>query len=252
SLIKGWQSEVLGAICVLEDITELEKLSELKSDFVSQVSHELRTPLTSIKGATKLILRGSTGPINEKQTKLLKIMSEDTDRLINLISDLLDISKLESGKIKMKMEDFDLSSVLHQCVETVQSLAKDKYHKVFEKINSSLKVNADKDRIKQVVINLLSNAIKFTPAEGTIEVSARQVNGLSEVCVKDSGIGIPKEFQGKLFEKFQRADNSMTAEVQGTGLGLAICKKIVEDHGGKIWVESEINKGSSFFFTLPG
>jgi PAS domain S-box-containing protein len=252
SLIKGRQGEVLGAICVLEDITELEKLSELKSDFVSQVSHELRTPLTSIKGATKLILRGSTGVINEKQTKLLKIMNEDTDRLINLISDLLDIAKLESGKIKMKKEDFDLSDVLRQCVETIQSLAKDKNHKVFEKFNSSLKVNADKDRIKQVVINLLSNAIKFTPPEGQIEILARQVNGLSEVCVKDSGMGVPKEFQVKLFEKFQRADNSMTAEVQGTGLGLAICKKIVEDHGGKIWVESEINKGSSFFFTLPG
>ena len=247
SLIKGRQGEVLGAICVLEDITELEKLSELKSDFVSQVSHELRTPLTSIKGATKLILRGSTGVINEKQTKLLKIMSEDTDRLINLISDLLDIAKLESGKIKMKMEDFDLSDVLRQCVETIQSLAKDKNHKVFEKFNSSLKVNADKDRIKQVVINLLSNAIKFTPPEGQIEILARQVNGLSEVCVKDSGMGVPKEFQAKLFEKFQRADNSMTAEVQGTGLGLAICKRIVEDHGGKIWVESEENKGSSFF-----
>ncbi len=252
SLIKGLDEVVLGAVGVLEDISEIEKLSELKSDFVSQVSHELRTPLTSIKGATKLILRGSTGPINEKQTKLLKIMNEDTDRLINLISDLLDISKLESGKIKMKREDFDLSTVLHQCVETIQSIAKDKNHKVFEKFNSSLKVNADKDRIKQVVINLLSNAIKFTPAEGQIEIFARQVNGLSEVCVKDSGMGVPKEFQAKLFEKFQRADNSMTAEVQGTGLGLAISKKIVEDHGGKIWVESEENKGSSFFFTLPG
>ena len=252
SLIKGLDEIALGAVCVLEDISEIEKLSELKSDFVSQVSHELRTPLTSVKGATKLILRGSTGTINEKQTKLLKIMSEDTDRLINLINDLLDISKLESGKIKMKKEDFDLSDVLHQCVETVQSLAKDKNHKVSEKFNSSLKVNADKDRIKQVVINLLSNAIKFTPSEGQIEIFARQVNGLSEVCVKDSGMGVPKEFLTKLFEKFQRADNSMTAEVQGTGLGLAICKKIVEDHGGKIWVESEIDKGSSFFFTLPG
>ncbi|MBI3354153.1 MAG: GAF domain-containing protein [Nitrospirae bacterium] len=251
SPIKGRDEETLGAVGVLEDITELENLSELKSDFVSQVSHELRTPLTSVKGATKLILRGSTGAINEKQEKLLKIMSSDTDRLINLISDLLDISKLESGRIKMKKEDFNLSEILHQCIESVQSIVKDKNLRIFERFDNNIMVNADRDKIKQVVINLLSNAIKFTPADGMIELYARQVSGLSEVSVKDTGIGISKEFHKNIFEKFQRADNSMTAEVQGTGLGLAICKKIVEDHGGKIWVESEENNGSRFFFTLP-
>lgn len=251
SPIKGRSGEMLGAVGVLEDITDLERLNELKSDFVSQVSHELRTPLTSIKGATKLILRGSTGAINEKQTKLLKIMNEDTDRLINLISDLLDISKLESGKIKMKKEDFNISEALHQCIESVQSITKEKNLKIIERFDDNVMITADKDRIKQVVINLLSNAIKFTPADGVIELYARQVNGLSEVSVKDTGVGIPMEFHKKIFEKFQRVDNSMTAEVQGTGLGLAICKKIVDDHGGKIWVESEEDKGSRFYFTIP-
>jgi signal transduction histidine kinase len=231
----------------------LQELDRLKSDFVSNVSHELRTPLTAIKGAVDLVLREVAGPLTEKQTHYLTRVRSNTQHLAGLINDLLDLSKIESGKIEVKTSHVSLGGLVHEVVETLRPVAAEKVIALEAAITEpSILVWADRDKINQVLMNLIGNAIKFTPAQGRVTVSALR-NGKEsiQVSVSDTGPGVPPDEKEKIFDRFYQIAQVGGAKPKGTGLGLAICKALVELHGGKIWVESEINRGSTFSFTLP-
>lgn len=237
---------------LVEKNKELERMAQLKSDFVSNVSHELRTPLTSIKGYSKLLLEGRLGEVPEKQVQCLKIILEETDRLTRLINEILDLAKLEKGKVKFKKEKINLEEVAQKVIETLTTLADDKDIKIhFISTGKIFNIAASQDLIKQVFFNLIGNAIKFTPKNGSIYVYIDNADNEIKVTIKDTGIGIKKEIVPKIFDKFFQVDSSMTREHGGTGLGLPISKHIIDAHKGKIFVESEVGKGSSFIFTLP-
>jgi signal transduction histidine kinase len=228
-------------------------LDRLKSDFVSNVSHELRTPLTAIKGAVDLVLREVAGPLTEKQTHYLTRVRSNTPHLAGLINDLLDLSKIESGKTEMKSSRVSLAGLVPEVVETLRPVAAEKVITVEATISEpSILVWADRDKINQVLMNLIGNAIKFTPAQGRVTVSASR-NGKEsvQVSVSDTGPGIPQSEKEKIFDKFYQIAQAGDVKPKGTGLGLAICRALVELHGGKIWVESEPSGGSIFYFTLP-
>jgi signal transduction histidine kinase len=231
----------------------LQELDRLKSDFVSNVSHELRTPLTAIKGAVDLILREVAGPLTEKQIHYLTRVRSNTQHLAGLINDLLDLSKIESGKSEFKSSRVSLAGLVHEVVETLRPVAAEKEITLEATISApSILVWADRDKINQVLMNLVANAIKFTPAQGTVAVSATRDGSESvQVSVSDTGPGIPPDEKEKIFDKFHQIAQAGDAKPKGTGLGLAICRALVELHGGKIWVEPEPSGGSIFYFTLP-
>lgn len=238
---------------IARDITKEKKVDQMKSDFISNVSHELRTPLTSIKGAVELVLAGAEGAITDSQANMLNIVRNNALRLIRLISDLLDLSKIESGKIEMEIKRHDIVPILKDTIAEIKPVAdKKKIIIDYRPEVPALELAFDKDRIKQVVVNLIGNAIKFTPEDGTITLSLKENNNnCVDVAVTDTGIGISRENFKKLFERFQQVDSSTTRVYGGTGLGLAISKSIVEMHKGRIWVESTPGKGSTFAFSLP-
>jgi signal transduction histidine kinase len=231
----------------------LQELDRLKSDFVSNVSHELRTPLTAIKGAVDLVLRQVAGPLTEKQVHYLTRVRSNTQHLAGLINDLLDLSKIESGKIEMRSSRISLGGLVHEVMETLRPVAAEKIIDLEATIaDPSILVWADRDKVNQVLMNLIGNAIKFTPAQGRVTVSAaRDGNESVYVSVTDTGPGIAPEEREKIFDKFYQIAQTGETKPKGTGLGLAICKALVELHGGHIWVESEINHGCTFSFTLP-
>ena len=242
----------IGRIIAFRDVTREKEVERMKDEFVSIVSHELRTPMTSLGGSLSLVLDGTVGEINEDQRELLEIAKNNTTRLIRLINDILDISKIESGKIKMKNEQVDIRGVVHDSVEGIKGFAHDHAVSVDSVIEEGLPVlTADKDRLIQVVTNLLSNAIKFSPAEGTVHVKTWKEEDKVYLSVRDEGAGIPPEYHEKIFEKFQQVDSSSVRQKGGTGLGLPICRAIVGELKGKLWVESEEGKGSTFFLFLP-
>jgi signal transduction histidine kinase len=232
---------------------KLKELDRMKSDFVSHVSHELRTPLTAIKGAVDLILREVTGPLTEKQIHYLTRVRSNTQHLASLINDLLDLSKIESRGIEVKSSRVSLSGILHEAVEALRPVAAEKVITLEATIGEpSILIWADRHKINQVLMNLIGNAIKFTPVQGRVTVSASRNGGESvQVSVSDTGPGIPPEEKEKIFAKFYRIAEVNGENPKGTGLGLAISKALVELHGGKIWVESEPSRGSTFLFTLP-
>ncbi len=231
---------------------ELTKMDKLKSDFVSNVSHELRTPLTSIKGYSLLMRNGKLGEVNQQQQESLQIVCDEADRLTRLINDILDLSRFENKKMQINKIPVNIAQVATEVITTMQMLAHEKKLQVtLHALDDLPLVLGSKDFIKQVFVNLLSNAIKFTPVDGRIDLSLEQKNNFLEVSVKDTGQGIPTEYHDKLFDKFFQVDSSMTRQHGGTGLGLPISKHIVEQHGGSIWVISELGKGSEFKFTLP-
>jgi putative ABC transport system substrate-binding protein len=232
---------------------KLKELDRMKSDFVSHVSHELRTPLTAIKGAVDLMLREITGPLTEKQVHYLTRVRSNTQHLAGLINDLLDLAKIESGRIEVKSTRVSLSGLVHEVVEALRPVAAEKAI-VLEATTPepSILVWADRDKINQVLMNLIGNAIKFTPVRGKITISASRNGGESvQVSVSDTGPGVPAEEREKIFAKFYQVAEGNGENSKGTGLGLAIAKALVELHGGKIWVESEEGCGSTFSFTLP-
>lgn len=243
----------LGLVKTLHDITVEKKIEQMKNEFVSTVSHELRTPLTSIKGYVDLILEGDAGKINKTQREFLQIVKQNNDRLVALINDLLDISRIESGRIHLKIEPNNMKDIVMGAIHTLRALIENKKMDLVVEIPEGLPlVAADRDRIGQVVINFLSNAVKYTPPGGKVVAKlTRRRDGELITSVEDNGIGISEEDQEQLFSKFFRVDSSLTREIGGSGLGLSICKTIVELHGGKIWVESEVGKGSTFSFSLP-
>ncbi|HEY3317739.1 MAG TPA: response regulator [Coriobacteriia bacterium] len=242
----------IGCVKSLHDITAEREISQMKNEFVSTVSHELRTPLTSIKGYVDLILDGETGEINEIQREFLGIVKQNSDRLVALINDMLDISRIESGRIHLKIEPLDMHDLITGVIDTFKAVVSQTGHQLSAEVAEPLPLVAgDRDRVGQVLINLVSNAIKYSPAGGAVTVTARKRDGQLVVGVVDEGIGISREDQEHLFDQFYRVDSSLTREIGGTGLGLSICKTIIELLGGQIWVESTLGKGSTFDFSLP-
>lgn len=247
------RAELIGRIIALRDVTRERELDKMKTDFVSVVSHELRTPLTSIKGYTDLLLSGAAGDINELQREFLGITQTSTTRLTSLINDMLDISRIESGRIEIKHEPIDYRQIVDDTLRLMKAPADERNITMEASLPESMPpVRGDTDKVAQVLTNLVSNALKYTPPGGWIKVIL-EVSGDASVttCVADSGIGISPADQKKLFQRFFRADNTSTREAGGTGLGLVIAKSIVEILGGAIWVESETGQGSRFYFTLP-
>ena len=231
---------------------ELVKLDQLKSDFVSTVSHELRTPLAISTEGINLILDGLAGEVSEKQKYLLETSKENLERLNLIINDLLDISKIEAGKVEIRPIFFDLVEHISKIIKSFEPVAAKKKLKLISSLPSkTITVFLDKDKITQVITNLLSNAYKFTGEGGSIEIGLK-IRGSEVICsIKDSGVGIEKENIPKLFKKFQQIGREEGPGIKGTGLGLTISKNLIELHKGKIWVESEIGKGTTFLFSLP-
>jgi len=242
----------VGYLKTFQDLTSEREIDRLKSEFLSTVSHDLRTPLTSIKGYVDLILDGDAGEISDIQREFLEIVKHNNDRLVKLINDVLDISKIESGRVHFRIEPIQLEDVVHDVIDTFKNLMAQKKIRLITDIPQALgSVAADQDRIGQVVMNLVSNALKYTPAGGTIEVNLKEEGHRLIFSVIDTGIGISSEDQKYLFTRFFRVDSSLTQEVGGSGLGLSICKSIINLHGGEIWIESELGQGSNFSFSLP-
>ncbi|HSQ59549.1 MAG TPA: ATP-binding protein [Acidobacteriota bacterium] len=229
-----------------------KELDRLKSEFVAVVSHEVRTPLTSIKGSLELLGDERFLKMPPPQKELLGICQANTERLITLINDILDFSKLEASKLPMAMESIEVRPVLVEAVENIRSLAAQKGVMIDIRVEASVgRVEADPMRLGQVVTNLVGNAIKFSPDNGHVEVFASGDGTEVTVSVKDYGRGIAPRDQARLFQRFAQLDSSTTRKAGGTGLGLVISKGIIEQHGGKIWVESALDQGSTFSFSLP-
>jgi len=231
---------------------ELVRLNKMKSDFVSAVSHELRTPLTSIKGYAALVGEGKLGAVSKSQADRLGKIGRNTDYLSNLISDLLDIARIESGRIGMMIHSVELSRLVDAVADLLGPQFKENNLTLKVKLPAKLpRLQVDENRLQRVFVNLLSNAIKFTPERGTLTIQATSKGKMLQVDVADTGIGIPPEDLERLFSEFFRADNPVNRERKGTGLGLVLVKRIIEAHGGKIWVTSRVGKGTTFSFTIP-
>lgn len=233
------------------DVTERHSMERLKREFVTTVSHELRTPLTSIRGSLTLLAVGALGPMAEQAMKAVKIAERNALRLVNLINDLLDIEKLEAGKMDMVFEQVNLATVFERSLESVRTYADQFDIRLEVRLDQSFVVCADGDRLVQVVVNLLSNACKYSPRSETVLLTASEHGDDVLVSISDRGRGIPAETIARIFERFQQVEAADAKRKGGTGLGLAICKAIVEQHNGKIGVESEYGKGSKFWFSLP-
>jgi PAS domain S-box-containing protein len=234
----------------MQDVSQRKAAEQAKRDFLSTISHELRTPLTSIRGSLALIAAGVMGEVPAEIRKMIDLAERNSTRLLALINDLLDIERMESGRMEMEMRDVSLDPILQRSAESVRALA-DQQNISIQVASSGAQVRADEHRITQVVINLLSNAIKFSPRGGVVEVAAHGFDGTVEVRVSDRGRGVPKEAQQRIFERFAQVDASDSKAKGGAGLGLAICRAIVEQHGGEIGVSSQEGLGSTFWFRLP-
>ncbi|MBI3921003.1 MAG: PAS domain-containing protein [Armatimonadetes bacterium] len=251
--------ERIGAVTVLRDVTEFKELDRAKNDFISMISHELRSPLTSIKGFLLSLMRGLFGEVSQKQMEPLQIIRDQSDRLLNLINDLLEISRGEMKLTEQKLEPTDLGALLRRCVDLVQGQASDKQIEIHQEIPESLPaIDADCENMEKVFSNLLSNAVKYTPPEGEVFVVVRDLGMHLQVSVADTGFGIPEESLPRVFEKFYRVKNEKTREIMGTGLGLSIVKNIVDDHNGTVEVTSPYisnpegkSSGTAFTVTLP-
>lgn len=229
---------------------KLKELDQMKSDFFAAMSHELRTPLTSIKEGIALLSDEVGGPMSDKQRTLLGILSAETSRLIGLVNSLLDLAKMEAGLMAYNRGPTRLGPLIKEAMTEVAPIVEAKRISLAGEVSEDLPIlQGDDQRLLQAIRNLLGNAVKFTPPGGRVTVSARRVDGAVEVRFSDTGPGIPPESLARIFDKYERAPGSQ--HTQGTGLGLAIVKHIVTAHGGRVWAESELGKGSSFVFVLP-
>ncbi len=250
--LKDDDGNMAGSIVVLNDLTKLRQLERVRQDFVANVSHELRTPITSVKAMAETLLGGAWQD-QAMLKRYLEAIDQESDRLSNLINDLLDLAKLDSN-IEASKEPFDLIKLINEVQDRFVNTNTENGRLNLDLPGSDLpKVEANRDRIKQVLINLLDNAFKYTPAGGEIRLSVwfDRESGRIKVAVADQGIGIPKEDLGRIFERFYRVDKARSREKGGTGLGLSIVKHIVESYGGKVEVESSLYEGSVFTFSLP-
>jgi two-component system phosphate regulon sensor histidine kinase PhoR len=243
--------ETSGAVLVLHDSTELRKLERVRRDFIANVSHEFRTPLTAIQGFAETLLGGA---IDDPQNRLrfLEIILEHSRRLARLTEDLLMLSKMDADRLELEIRRLSASQFVEGCIETTQRPAAEKDLRISVNLQQPLPdIAADRRRLAEVLQNLLDNAMQYTPSGGQIMVSASANDAEVTFTVSDTGIGIPRADQSRIFERFYRVDVARSREVGGTGLGLSIAKHLVEVHGGRIWVESEVGQGSQFHFTVP-
>jgi len=231
---------------------ELKNLNKMKSDFISSVSHELRTPLTSIKGYASILMTGKLGDVLPAQKERLEKIDKHSNSLVHLINNLLDIARIESGKVQMDMKDISIKEMLDSITDILAPQIKEK--NISLKINSKIKfdkIKADPNQLERVFLNLLSNAVKFTPEKGTVNIYIEDKHDDIQFSVEDTGIGIPPQDIPKVFQEFFRADNALDQKIKGSGLGLSLVKKIIEAHKGKIWFDSELGKGTRFTFIIP-
>jgi signal transduction histidine kinase len=230
---------------------QLEAASRHKSEFLANMSHELRTPLNAIIGFSEVLGERMFGELNEKQEEYLKDIHASGQHLLSLINDILDLSKIEAGRMELELTDFHLPAALDNALTLVRERAGRRGIALHAALDDRIEyIRADERKIKQVLLNLLSNAIKFTPEGGRIDVRAALGDGVVEVSVSDTGVGIAPEDQEAIFEEFRQVGTA-AKKVEGTGLGLALSRKFVELHGGRIWVESQVGEGSTFTFTIP-
>jgi len=233
-------------------LQEVKTVSKRKTDFISSVSHELRTPLTSIKGYASILLAGKLGNIPSEIKERLDKINRHSDELAHLVNDLLDIARIESGRMIMKKEALDLKSIVEEVLDLLSVQLKERrIGSGFDIPEEANTIFADRSQIERVFINIVGNALKFTPAGGKISIRSHKVDNAVQLDISDTGCGIPEEVQEKIFEEFYRVDNTINQEVKGTGLGLTLVKHIIEAHNGKIWVKSKAGSGSTFSFTIP-
>jgi PAS domain S-box-containing protein len=238
-----------GRVVTLRDITYLKELDQMKSDFVNTVSHDLRSPLTYMRGYTTMI--PMVGELNEKQDGYVAKIISGIEQMTELIDDLLDIGKIEAG-VGVEIERCWLPGLVQAVVDDLGMRAQQQGLELLASLPADIPPTmADKTLVRQAIKNLVDNAIKYTPSPGTVEVSLHSHNGTLIVTVRDDGIGIAPEHQHRLFEKFYRIKRRDTVHIKGTGLGLAIVRSIADKHGGRVWVESKLNEGSTFHFALP-
>jgi PAS domain S-box-containing protein len=245
-----WSESEKSLFCVAHDITERKKLERMKQEFVAMISHDLRTPLTSVKGFLSMLIRGVYGTLNEVGEKRSNAAERNVSRLIALINDLLDIEKLESGTLDISPQLVDLFDVVSRSLDAVRVYA-EQHNVQLETIPSTFELYADGDRLVQVLVNLVSNAVKFSPPGEKVTIEAVEVGDSVEVRVRDRGRGVPSSHREIIFDRFAQVEAADATKKGGTGLGLAICKAIIEQHGGKIGVDSEEGKGSTFYFRIP-
>lgn len=249
SAIRDDEKHLYGYSVILRDTSEQRTQEKKKDEFISIASHELKTPVTSLKAFTQVLMRFYAREENKNPIKYLHKMDLQLDRLTLLVNDLLDVSRIQSGKIALRSETIDINELVHDTVEDLQELARSHELMVTGKVLHE--VTADKDRINQVLINLLTNAIKYSPESSKVIVTLSQDGNRAVVGVKDYGIGVPSEYQNKIFERFFRVHDIDNNDFPGLGMGLYISSEIIKRHNGSVWVESKENDGSTFYFSLP-
>ncbi|MDF2892353.1 MAG: domain S-box [Clostridia bacterium] len=251
TMIKDLESKVSGIIILLKDVTQLKQLEKARTDFVSTISHEFKTPLTSIMMGTSMIIDGSMGVLNEEQQDILGTIKEDGERLTRLVNDLLELSRIEAGSSVFNIEPCSIDAIIDDSVKQFAIQAAHKNVSIHVRVEEMMpKVIVDYEKITWVFNNLISNALKYTNSGDEILINASIRNEKMYILVKDTGVGIPEEFQEKIFDKYVQV-KGQDLEARGTGLGLAVVKEIINTHGGEIWCESELDTGSTFTFTLP-
>jgi len=231
--------------------SEAERANQLKTEFLANMSHELRSPLHTVIGFAELLAEETEGALSEKQKRFINHIHNDSIHLLDLINDLLDLSKIEAGRLELRQEAFRVDAILEEALSSVRPLALTKSLEIRADFSIPATVFADRLRFKQILYNLLTNATKFTPDGGKISVEAAPRDGFAEISVSDTGIGIPEDQHQAVFDKFYQVRTAINGGPKGTGLGLAITKRLVEQHGGRIWLESEPGNGSRFTFTIP-
>jgi signal transduction histidine kinase len=231
---------------------QLEAANKHKSDFLANMSHELRTPLNAIIGFSEVMLGGMAGAMPEKQKEFIGDIRDSGKHLLALINDILDLSKIEAGRMELDVARFDLPAAMSNALTLVRGRAERHGIRLASEISTEVgPYDGDERKFKQIMLNLLTNAVKFTPEGGTVTMGAERVNGSYVFTVKDTGVGIAPEDQQAIFEEFRQVGKDYERKAEGTGLGLALTKRLVELHGGRIEVRSALGKGSSFTFTLP-
>jgi signal transduction histidine kinase len=236
---------------IADKSAQLEAASRHKSEFLANMSHELRTPLNAIIGFSEVLAERMFGELNEKQDEYLKDIYSSGQHLLSLINDILDLSKIEAGRMELELADFSLPAAIDNALTLVRERASRRGIKLGSAIDDRVgMIRGDERKVKQVLLNLLSNALKFTPEGGRIDVRAAMTDGMAEISVADTGVGIAPEDQEAIFEEFRQVGTA-DKKVEGTGLGLALSRKFIELHGGRIWVKSQLGEGTTFTFTLP-
>jgi signal transduction histidine kinase len=250
------RSQFMGTVSIFRDITAEVRVDRLKSEFVANVSHELRTPMTSIKGYVDIMLMGAAGPLSQQQTHFLEVVRSNTQRLNVLVNDLLDVSRIEAGRVILSVQPLDLTEIAQDVANDILGRSREENKPIAIRVEAQPglpHVEGDLERISQVITNLVGNAYNYTPDGGEVLIRLHEAGGEVQVDVQDNGIGIALEEQHRIFERFYRGEDPLVLKTAGTGLGLSIVKNLVEMHHGRIWFNSPgaPGLGSTFSFTLP-